>query len=81
MQIQVAFDEDRLLVPYTREVDYEAGGFALSESRKERLKAFYSQPTLADMAAQTAEQIAASVAPLQPAEAVAEDAADVDEPE
>lgn len=74
LQIQEAFDEEKLLAPYSREAGLD-GAFGMTEARKERLKIFYGQPMLADIAAATAEQVAAAGA------MPAEEYADAEEPE
>lgn len=77
LQIQEAFDEESLIVPYAREAGLESA-FGMTESRKQRLKAFYGQPMLADIASQTLLQVTTATA--QTPEAVQE-YADADEPE
>lgn len=68
IMVQDAFDEDRLLVPYNREAGLE-GPHGMTEARKERLRIFYSQPMLADIATQTSDQIAAAMPTLTTAPA------------
>lgn len=52
LQIQEAFDEAELFSPYSRTVQF-GQDIGMTESRKGRLQAFYSQPALAAIAAQT----------------------------
>lgn len=73
LQIQEAFDEEKVLAPYARETEPKEL-FGMTEARKERLKLFYAQPMLADIVAATAEQIAAAAQP-------AAEYADAEEPE
>lgn len=74
LQIQEAFDEEKLFAPFNREAGLSES-FGFTETRKERLKAFYGLPMLTDIAGTTAQQIAAAVS------VPAEDYADADEPE
>lgn len=72
LQIQEAFDEARIFAPYAREAGLPAD-FGMTAQRKERLTVFYGQPALAQIAAQTIEQIATAALPdvqAQPAEVV-----------
>lgn len=75
IQIQEAFDEEKLLAPFNREAGLDSA-FGMNEARRERLKMFYGQPMLADLATQTAEQVAAAAAP-----GAAEEYVDAEEPE
>ncbi|MEK9132926.1 MAG: mechanosensitive ion channel family protein [Patescibacteria group bacterium] len=85
MQIQEAFDDEKIYAPYAREAGL-AADFAMTEARKERLKTFYGQ--FADIATQTIEQVAAA-APAAigsdgqpiPTAAPVEEYADAEEPE
>lgn len=72
MQIQEAFDEEKILTPYIRQAEL-VGETGMTTARKLRLQAFYGQPIIAAIATQTAEQIATA--------AVAEQYSDADEPE
>lgn len=79
VQIQEAFDEEKIFAPYSREAGLE-GVYGITAERKERLKAFYGQPILADIAGQTVAQVTAAV-PLAGATVAAEEYSDADEPE
>lgn len=61
MQLQEVFDEETILAPFTREVDFESG-YIINEARKNRLKSFYGQPMLAAIAMQTNGQVAVAAA-------------------
>ncbi|MBI5413674.1 mechanosensitive ion channel [Candidatus Peregrinibacteria bacterium] len=74
VQIQEAFDEEKIFAPYSRESGLN-DLYGMTAARKERLTAFYGQPILADIAGQTISQIAAA-APV-----AAEEYGDADEPE
>lgn len=81
LKIQEAFDEENLLAPYAREAGLD-GVFGMTEARKQRLKLFYEQPMLADIAVQTVEQIAAAASPNGAVVPVAaEEYIDAEEPE
>lgn len=89
LQIQEAFDEENLLAPYAREAGL-AAAFGMTAARQERLKAFYGQPILADIAGTTAAQAALAAAPVAAVEgavteggapAPVEEYADAEEPE
>lgn len=83
LKMQEAFDEANLFAPYAREAGLSEM-FGMTEERRERLKAFYNQPILADLAAKTVEQIAGAIAATgATATAIVpiEDYADADEPE
>lgn len=75
LQIQQAFDEIVLLSPFTRDVQFETD-VGMTDARKERLRAFYSQPALAAIAAATNGQLTQIVTP-----AAEEEFIDKDEPE
>lgn len=76
LQIQEAFDEAQIFAPYNREAGL-VNEYGMTAERKERLKLFYGQPILADIAGQVAGQVA--VAAVIPAGA--EEYADFEEPE
>lgn len=75
MQIQEAFDEERIFAPYNREAGL-VNEYGMTAQRQERLKLFYGQPILADITGQVAGQVAAVAAT-----ATAEEYADFEEPE
>lgn len=77
LKIQESFDEENLFAPYNRESGL-APDYGMSGARRERLKAFYGQPILADLAAQTLAQVGIAV---NENGAPAEQYADADEPE
>ncbi len=64
MQIQEAFDEERIFAPYNREAGL-TGDYGMTNERKERLKIFFGQPILAAIAVKTAEQITAAAVPVE----------------
>lgn len=74
LQITESFDEAKILAPFAREAGLSEG-YGMSEPRKQRLAAFYGQPLLADLVAQTAVQVAATTQPA-PSEYI-----DAEEPE
>ncbi len=74
LALSSAFDEAIIIAPYNREAGL-SDGYSMTEARKERLKLFYGQPMLADLATQTATQVAVATEPV-----VAE-YADAEEPE
>ena len=79
LQIQEAFDEAQIFAPYNREAGL-INEYGMTAERKERLKLFYGQPILADIAGQVAGQVgAATTATTAPAGA--EEYADYEEPE
>lgn len=84
VQIQEAFDEEKIFAPYSREAGLD-GLYGMTAERKERLKVFYGQPILADIAGQTIAQIAAAapvvVALTSDAATAAEEYSDAEEPE
>lgn len=73
LQIQEAFDEEKIFAPYAREASLNEN-YAMTSARKERLSAFYGQPMLADIAGATSAQVALATVP-------AEETADAEEPE
>lgn len=75
LQIQEAFDEAQIFAPYNREAGL-AGEYGMTVQRQERLKLFYGQPILADIAGQVAGQVAAAAVP-----APTEEYVDFEEPE
>ena len=75
LQIQEAFDEEKILAPYTRESQL-SGEFGMSSIRQARLKDFYGQPMLANIAGLTAQQVATVAVP-----AGTEEYVDAEEPE
>ena len=74
LAINSSFDEAEVIAPFSREAGID-GMYGMTEARRERLKAFYGQPILADLAGQIAGQVAVATEP------VAADYADADEPE
>lgn len=56
-----AFDENALIAPFAREAGLD-GMYGMTDARKERLRVFYGQPFLAELAGQTVVQVAAAVA-------------------
>lgn len=74
LAVNSSFDEAEVIAPFTREAGLD-GMYGMSEARRERLKSFYGQPILADLAMQVAGQVAVATEP------VATDYADADEPE
>ena len=79
LQIQEAFDEAQIFAPYNREAGL-VNEYGMTAQRQERLKLFYGQPILADIAGQVAGQVgAATTATTAPAGA--EEYADYEEPE
>lgn len=80
LKIQESFDEENLIAPYSRQPGEST--FGMTEARKQRLKVFYGQPMLADIATQTLEQVAAAAMPNGTGiPVVAEEYIDADEPE
>lgn len=76
LQIQEAFDEAQIFAPYNREAGL-VNEYGMTAQRQERLKLFYGQPILADIAGQVAGQVATvAVTP-----AGTEEYADFEEPE
>lgn len=76
IQIQEAFDEAQIFAPYNREAGL-VNEYGMTTQRQERLKLFYGQPILANIAGQVAGQVAAvAVAPTG-----TEEYADFEEPE
>lgn len=75
LQIQEAFDEAQIFAPYNREAGL-VNEYGMTTQRQERLKLFYGQPILADIAGQVAGQVAAVAAT-----APAEEYVDFEEPE
>jgi small-conductance mechanosensitive channel len=73
IKMQEAFDENMLLAPFNREAGL-AGDYGMTAERKERLKLFFAEPTMADIAGQTIAQVAAATVPV-------EEYADAEEPE
>lgn len=62
LQMQEAFDEAHVFAPYAREEGITSL-YAMTEARKQRLRAFYGQPMLADIAAGTAARVAETTTP------------------
>jgi len=85
LKMQESFDEVQIFAPYARE-EGVTSMYAMTEARKQRLKAFYGQPMLANIANQVAELATVAVAatedgPTAIAETPVDQYADAEEPE